>query len=268
MPVAEPLSSALDPRVWPWLALALGLITGSFANVCIHRLPAGGSIVRPASRCPACASPIRARDNVPVLSYLLLRGRCRDCGVRISPRYPLIELANGLLWMAAAAQLGPTLRALALMAFVSALLVLSVIDLEHQILPDAITLPGAALALVASLLPEPPSPLESLASAASGYLGFAAVAWVARRYYEQEALGQGDWKLAALLGAFLGWRKLLLTVFVGSAAGSVVGLAMIALGRGTRMTKVPFGTFLGLAGIAVALVGDPVIDWYRQFLDA
>ena len=130
--------------LWPLFALALGLLIGSFANVCIHRLPLRESVVSPRSRCPSCRAAIAAGDNVPVLSYLFLKGRCRHCGTRISPRYPAVELANGLLYLAVALLDGPTPRALVDMAFVTALLVLSLIDLDHQILPDVITIPGIA----------------------------------------------------------------------------------------------------------------------------
>jgi leader peptidase (prepilin peptidase) / N-methyltransferase len=261
------LSPLFESTLWPWTALAVGVVVGSFANVCVFRLPRGRSLVRPGSSCPGCATPIQPRDNVPVLSYLWLRGRCRHCGARISPRYPLVELANGLLYLALALRMPPGLRAVCTMAFVTALLVLSLIDLEFQILPDAITLPGTALAVLASLLPGPPGVLESALSAAGGYACFALVARVAKAYYGQEALGQGDWKMAALLGAFLGWRTLLLTVFLACLAGALVGVGLIAARRGSRLMKIPLGTFLGAAGIVAVFVADPVIGWYRRLLD-
>jgi leader peptidase (prepilin peptidase)/N-methyltransferase len=245
-------------------AFLLGLVVGSFANVCIHRLPLGQSVVSPPSRCPACGTLIKAYDNLPVLGFMLLRGRCRSCRAAISWRYPVVEAANGLLWLALAWRHGPTPRSLVEMALVTALLVLSLIDLEHQILPDVITLPGVALGLAASFLPGSPlTPLASALAAAGGWLAFAAVAKAYQKARGVEGLGQGDWKLAALLGAFLGWQKMLLTVLLASLAGTVVGLLAIALrGRDLRYA-LPLGTFLGAAGVLVVFLGDALLGWYR-----
>lgn len=245
-------------------SLLLGLVVGSFANVCVHRLPRGESIVSPPSRCPACGTLIQARDNLPVVSYVLLHGRCRSCRAPISWRYPAVEAANGLLWLALATVFGPRPRTFVSMALVTALLVLSLIDLGHQILPDAITLPGTAAGLAASFLPgAPATPLASLAAAAFGWLGFAAVAKAYERARGIEGLGQGDWKMAAMLGAFLGWQGMLLTVLLASVLGTCVGLAMVALrGRDMRYA-LPLGTFLGAAGIAVVFSGDAILAWYR-----
>jgi leader peptidase (prepilin peptidase)/N-methyltransferase len=245
-------------------ALLLGLVVGSFANVCIHRLPLGQSVVSPPSRCPACGARIKAYDNLPVLGFILLRGRCRSCRSPISWRYPAVEAANGLLWLGLAWLHGPGPRTLVEMALVTALLVLSLIDLEHQILPDVITLPGAALGLVASILPGSPlAPLASFLAAAGGWLAFAAVAKAYEKARGVEGLGQGDWKLCALLGAFLGWQKMLLTVLLASVTGTVVGLLAIALrGRDLRYA-LPLGTFLGAAGVLVVFLGDALLGWYR-----
>jgi leader peptidase (prepilin peptidase)/N-methyltransferase len=248
-------------------ALLLGLVVGSFANVCIHRLPRRESVVSPPSRCPSCGALIRARDNVPVLSWLLLRGRCRSCRAAISPRYPAVEAANGLLWLALAVLRGPRAQTLVAMALVTALLVLSLIDLEHQLLPDAITLPGIAAGLAASFLPgSPVRPLAAFLAAAGGWLAFAAVAKAYERLRGIEGLGQGDWKMAAMLGAFLGWQPLLLTVLLASVAGTAVGLGAIAL-RGRDMRHaLPLGTFLGAAGISTVFFGDALLAWYRGVL--
>jgi len=260
------LQEAIETPLWPVAALALGLIVGSFANVCIHRLPLGQSVVTPRSRCPHCGAAISAGDNVPLLSYALLRGRCRYCRAPISVRYPLVEAVNGLLYLAIALQFGPTLRALALMAFVTALLVLSLIDLDHHLLPNVITLPGIAVGLAASLLPGPPTPLSAAIGAAGGYLAFWAVAEAYRRTRGVEGLGQGDWKMTAMIGAFLGWDQMLLAVFIASVVGTVVGLGLIAFRGGDGKSALPLGTFLGLAGIVVSFVGEPVTTWYRGLL--
>lgn len=248
-------------------ALLLGLVVGSFANVCIHRLPRRESVVSPPSRCPACGALIRARDNVPVLSWLLLRARCRSCRAPISPRYPLVEAANGLLWLALAVLRGPRAQTLVAMALVTALLVLSLVDLDHHLLPDAVTLPGIAAGLGASFLPgSPVRPLAALLAAAGGWLAFAAVAKAYERLRGIEGLGQGDWKMAAMLGAFLGWQQMLLTVLLASVAGTLVGLGAVALrGRDLRHA-LPLGTFLGAAGIATVFLGDALLSWYRGLL--
>jgi leader peptidase (prepilin peptidase)/N-methyltransferase len=245
-------------------ACLLGLVVGSFANVCVHRLPRGESIVSPPSRCPACGARIGPRDNLPLVGWLLLRGRCRACRAPISWRYPALEGANGLLWLALASLHGPRVRTFVEMALVSALLVLSLIDLDHQLLPDVITLPGTALGLAGSFLPGSPlRPLEAIGAALGGWLAFAAVAKAYEKTRGVEGLGQGDWKLAALLGAFLGWQKLLLTVLLASMAGTLVGLVAIGLrGRDLRYA-LPFGTFLGLAGTLAVFVGDDLLRWYR-----
>jgi leader peptidase (prepilin peptidase)/N-methyltransferase len=247
-------------------ALLLGLVVGSFANVCIYRLPHRQSVVSPPSRCPACGARIAARDNVPVLAWLLLRGRCRSCRAPISWRYPAVESANGLLWLMLASLRGPRPQTFVAMALVTALLVLSLIDLDHQLLPDVITLPGIAVGLAASLLPGATvPPLGAAAAAGGGWLSFAAVAKVYERARGIEGLGQGDWKMAAMLGAFLGWQRMLLAVLLASVAGTLVGLGMIAL-RGRDMRHaLPFGSFLGAAGIAVVFVGEAILAWYGGF---
>lgn len=294
------LASALVAQAVPVpVAFLFGLVIGSFANVVIHRLPERSALAEPPdgdvrheppllrsiaaawrrvrdpgrSRCPACGAPVRAYDNVPIASFLLLRGRCRDCHARISWRYPAVELGNGLLWAGLALGHGVG-RALPLMLFATALLALSLIDLELQILPDALTLPGVAaglgLAALASggLLPDWPLPLVAAAAAAAGgYAMFWLMAAAWRRLRGVEALGQGDWKMAAMLGAFLGWQPLLLTVFLATLSGSVAGGALILSGRGDRQSKLPLGTFLGFAGIAVLFVGEPLLAWYRGLID-
>lgn len=268
MPESDALAEA-SAFLWPWAALALGLVVGSFANVCIHRIPLGESVVSPRSRCPSCRTPISAGDNVPVLAYLVLRGRCRHCRAGISWRYPAVEAASGLLYLAVALRHGPSLRAAVEMALVTALLVLSLIDLDHQILPNVITRPGIAAGLGVSLVaralgwPDWPSPLESAASAAAGYLGFWGIAAAYRRTRGAEGLGQGDWKLAAMLGAFLGWQKMLLTILLASVTGTVVGLALMGLRGRSARHPLPLGTFLGMGGILVVLAGDPLLAWYR-----
>jgi len=259
-------TEALETPLWPLASVALGLIVGSFANVCIHRLPLRQSVVTPRSRCPRCGAAIAASDNIPLLSYAWLRGRCRSCRAPIPARYPAVEAANGLLYLGLALHSGPSVRTLVMMAFTTALLVLSLIDLDHQLLPNVITLPGIAAGLSASFLPGPPTPLSALAGAAGGYLAFFGIAEAYRRTRGVEGLGQGDWKMAAMLGAFLGWPQMLLTVFLAAVAGTVVGVGLMALrGRSSRQ-PLPLGTFLGLAGIVVVFVGEDLVAWYGGLL--
>ena len=274
----------LRSPVFEVYALLLGLVVGSFANVCIHRLPADFepspgrlgvlrdlarqllSVVHPPSHCPRCRKPIRWYDNVPIASWIVLRARCRSCGLPIPVRYPAVEAANGILWLALALLHGPRLRTLAEMVFVTALLVLVIVDLEHQILPDAVTLPGVLAGLLASVLPgSPVSLLESALAAAGGYLAFAGLAFAWRRIRGIEALGEGDWKMAAMLGALLGAERLMLVLLIASSAGALVGLATILLRRGGWQSKLPFGTFLGLAAILVVYAGEPLLRVYRGF---
>ena len=266
MPDSGVLDLELLQALWPWAALAAGVVVGSFANVCIHRIPRGLSVVRPRSRCPRCEAPIRAWENVPVLSYLALGGRCRSCREPISPRYPLVEAANGAMYFALAHRMGPTPQAVVTMVFVTALLVLSLIDYDHHLLPNVITLPGIAFGLAASLLPGAPTPLEAAAAAAGGYLALFAVAKAYERTRGIEGLGQGDWKMTAMLGAFLGWQKLLLTVFAATLGGTLIGLALMAFGGRSSRHALPLGTFLGFAGIAVVFFGQAVLDWYGGLL--
>jgi len=253
--------------IWEPGALFFGLVVGSFANVCIYRIPRGESIVLPASHCPRCGRPIRPWDNVPVLSYLVLLGRCRDCRARISPRYPLVELANGLLYWGIAATSVPGPTPAVHMALATALVILALIDLERFILPNVITLPGIVVGLAASFLPDARlSPLESAASAAGGYLLFGLVGVAYKKLRGVEGLGQGDWKMVAMLGAFLGWRQTLLTILLASVLGTIVGVAVgLRRGRDIRRQRVPLGTFLALAALIVLFVGERILSWYGGF---
>ncbi|RMF83774.1 MAG: prepilin peptidase [Nitrospirae bacterium] len=238
-------------------ATGLGLIVGSFLNVCIHRLPRRESVVSPPSHCPACGRRIRPWDNVPVLAWLWLRGRCRDCGARISIRYPLVEAANGGLWGIVAWTYGPTLEAVAVACFLSALLVVTLIDLDHQIIPDRITLPGIPLAWLVAVGLGRLTWLDATLGAAIPAGLFLAVVYLSRG-----GMGLGDVKLVAMIGAFLGWRLALLTILLAAVSGSLVGVAMMLfLGKG-RKTAVPFGPFLALGAVASLAWGEAILRWY------
>lgn len=247
----------------PLLAIfVFGILVGSFLNVCIHRLPREESIVFPASHCPECDAPVRPYDNIPILSYFLLRGRCRTCGTPISLRYPAVELLSGLAAVATAYTLGISAQALLAFAFLCALIVVTFIDLDHQIIPDAVSLPGIAVGLTAAVFLGEPSWRASLA----GILLGGGLLWaVAEGYYRltgREGMGGGDIKLLAMIGAFLGWQAVLVTLMIGSLAGSLIGTALMLTQRGDRRTPIPFGPFLAV-GAAVALFwGEALVRWY------
>ena len=260
------LSDLLDSPVYEWTCLGLGLIVGSFANVCIHRVPFGLSVITPRSRCPHCNAGIRAWHNVPILGYLWLLGRCATCRAPIGVRYPAVEIANGLGWLAVAEVMGPTPRAFLAMPYFTALLVLAVIDFDHQLLPDVITIPGTLISLLASFLPGFPGPLPALLAAVAGYCGMAAVGEGWRLLRGQSGFGQGDWKMTAMLGAFLGWQAMLMTVFLATLAGTLVGVPLILFRGHSFQHKLPLGTFLGAAGIVMVLYGDALLAWYRGLM--
>jgi leader peptidase (prepilin peptidase)/N-methyltransferase len=235
----------------------LGAILGSFLNVVAYRLPRGESLSRPRSRCPGCDTPIKPYDNVPVLSWLLLRGRCRSCRAPISARYPLVEAGTGLLcalvvWLVEEPWLG--------LVFVLLLVPITLIDLDSRIIPNKLTLTGAVAAPAILALTDPGAiPEHVIAAAAAG--GFLFLAWLAY----PRGMGMGDVKLAAVMGLFLG-RAVAPAMFVALIAGTLVGAAVIAR-KGTRegrKTAVPFGPFLALGSVVALFAGDALVDWYLE----
>lgn len=243
---------------------AFGLIVGSFLNVCIYRLPRHESLVLPASHCTACGRSLRWFENIPVVSYLALRGRCRTCGVRISPVYPLVETTAAVFALVCYRQFGLSALFVSRLVFVFALLVLLVIDLRQRILPNAITLPGIVVGFGFSLLgpPDMPGWRDSVIGlvAGGGFLYLLAEGWWLVRH--EEAMGFGDIKMLAMIGAFLGWKLMIFTLVFASLLGAGVGLAVIAAGKGDRKSQLPFGTFLALAALAACVIGQPVVNWY------
>jgi leader peptidase (prepilin peptidase)/N-methyltransferase len=246
-------------------AVVLGLITGSYLNVVIHRLPRGASTVLPVSRCPWCDARIRPRDNVPILSFLLLRGRCRSCGASISARYPLVEAATGALFLASYLRFGLTWSALVAALFGCLMIALALIDLEHYILPDRITLPGIALGLLAQPLVEWAGVRSALLGAAVGagiILGMNMV-WLALRGVQ--GFGLGDVKMLAMIGAFLGLSGVVVTLFLAALLGSATGIALMARGRIRLQSRLPFGFFLSIGALAALFYGRGIVDWYLSF---
>jgi leader peptidase (prepilin peptidase)/N-methyltransferase len=243
------------------VAALFGAAIGSFLNVCIHRLPRGQSIVRPPSSCPSCRAGLRWFDNVPILSYLWLRGRCRACGAPIALRYPIVELATAALFFTCWWQFGSSLLFVSRVVFGCALIVLFAIDLEHQLLPNAITLPGIVVGFVFSLF-GPPGWLPSLIGIVVGGGILFAIAEVYFRLRHEEGLGMGDVKMLAMIGAFLGWKLAIVTLMLASVAGAAIGLVIIATRRGGMKYALPFGTFLALGAGLAATAGPGLLDWY------
>jgi leader peptidase (prepilin peptidase)/N-methyltransferase len=243
--------------VFAWMGLAVG----SFLNVCIHRLPLGMSIASPPSRCPSCGSRLAWYDNVPVLGYLWLRGRCRNCRAPISIRYPIIELVTMLVFLLHLYVFGWTALMAVRLVFACALLVLFAIDLEHQLLPNVITLPGIVAGLAASLF-VPPGILDAVLGAVLG----GGVLWLIGeayyRYSGQEGMGGGDVKMLAMIGAFLGWKQVVVTLVFSSVAGSLIGMLVIAIRRGGMKYALPYGTFLALGALLASLAGEHIVSWY------
>lgn len=244
-------------------AFAFGAAMGSFANVLIHRLPMGLSIVSPGSRCPSCSAQIRWFDNIPIVSYFILGGRCRACRTTISPRYPLVEALSGLLFAAVVFRVGiqPATAALALFAW--ALVVITFIDLDHRIIPDVISLPGTMLGLAFSFVPGFPRPVDSAVGVAIGAGFLFLVLYAYEKIMGEEGMGLGDVKLLAMIGAFLGWQALPVTILVSSLTGSLVGVGYALIkGESVRKFPVPFGPFLALGAIVHLFFGVEIIQWY------
>jgi leader peptidase (prepilin peptidase) / N-methyltransferase len=244
------------------IALALlGLCVGSFLNVCIHRLPLKQSVVHPRSRCPKCGYMLRWYDNMPVLSYAMLRARCRSCGAPISLQYPLIEVITAIVFVAHWYVFGATVMLPLRLLFACALIVLFMIDLEHQILPDVITLPGIVLGVALSLV-LPPGLVESLLGVVVGGGLLWGIAELWYRLRKVEAMGFGDVKMLAMVGAWLGLKMVVLTFVLSSMMGGLVGIVLIASRRADMATKVPFGTMLAVGALIASLYGGPLLAWY------
>jgi leader peptidase (prepilin peptidase) / N-methyltransferase len=257
MPITEAL---LEATFVLW-----GLLIGSFLNVCIHRVPLRQSIVSPRSRCPDCGYQLSWQDNVPVLSYALLRGRCRSCAQPISLRYPIVEIVTGLVFFLHWQVFGPTPLLLVRVAFACALIVHFMIDLEHQILPDVINLPGIAIGFACSLF-LPPGPLLSALGILVGGGLLWAIAEIWLRLRKVDAMGFGDVKMLAMIGAFLGVKMVVLTFVLSSLVGGIVGGILIASRRGGLATRVPFGTMLAAAALVASLYGERLLAWYLSLM--
>jgi leader peptidase (prepilin peptidase) / N-methyltransferase len=262
-----------------------GLIIGSFLNVCISRLPKGKSVVKPRSRCPLCGKHIKPYDNIPVLSYFFLAGKCRNCKAKISPVYPAVELLTGLLFLACYLVFGLSLLTVKWAAFSAILVVLIFTDWRERILPDVVNFTGLGIALALSFFvrPEdgtaawlanrmfefpPPAPAISFADALIGAAVGGGVLWlVGEAYFRlrgREGMGFGDVKMMLMAGAFLGLRRTVLTILAGSLLGAILGVIFIVASRKESTYELPFGTFLGAAALLVVFFGTPVVTWYQS----
>jgi len=250
-----------------FIGFIFGAIIGSFLNVCIYRLPRQESIVSPCSHCPHCGAPIHFYDNIPLVSFILLRGRCRACKAPISLRYPLVELLMGLFSAALLLHYGISFFYLIYFAFFASLTVVSFIDLSHRLIPDVISLPGILVGLAVSWF----HPHMSFKDSLIGVLvGGGTLYLVASGYHlltKREGMGGGDIKLLAMIGAFIGWRGVLFTILCSSFIGAVVGLALIlASSEADSKYAVPFGPFLSLGAVIYTFWGKALINWYWGFL--
>jgi leader peptidase (prepilin peptidase)/N-methyltransferase len=282
------LGSLTDPAIFPWLCFAMGLCVGSFLNVVIHRLPKimqrdwevqcaelrgektaaqePFNLALPRSRCPACAHPITALQNIPLASYIALGGKCAACGARISPRYPVIEALAGLAGAYAAWHFGFGLAAFASMAFLWSMIALAFIDFDTQLLPDSITLPLLWAGLVLNLGGTFTGLNSAVIGAAAGYLSLWSVYWGFRIITGKEGMGFGDFKLLAAIGAWLGWQMLPLVVLASSVVGAVAGIALMLFARHGRNVPIPFGPYLAVAGAVALFWGKTLTHAYLKLL--
>ncbi|MBS1819210.1 MAG: prepilin peptidase [Acidobacteria bacterium] len=252
--MSEPLSLTI-------VATVMGALIGSFLNVCIYRIPRGTSVVWPASSCESCHRQISWYENLPIVSWLALRGRCRTCHTPLSISHPIVEGITAVMFGAATWYYGPSPALAAQLIFGCALIVLFAIDLEHHLLPNVITIPGIAVGFAFSFVTGP----GWVGSLVGALLGGGSLWLIAEAYYRvrhEEGLGMGDVKMLAMIGAFVGWKLTLVTLMMASIAGSIVGLTLVAFRKGDMKYALPFGTFLALGAALASTVGQRLLDWY------
>ncbi len=249
---------------WGVVAGVFGLMFGSFLNVCIVRLPIDESLVRPRSKCPKCGHMVGWRDNIPVFSWFALRGKCRHCGESISWQYPLVEVLVGVIWAASFWYYGLGVTAASGAIFVTILLGIGITDARHYIIPDEYTWGGLGMGLLLSLTGGLGGFLMASVGAATGFGLLLFVAWAGKKAFGKEAMGGGDIKMMAMVGAFVGWKGVLLTIFGGALLGTLI---FIPLNLGKRDRLVPFGVFLAAAAAIAFVFGGAIVDWYVRYLN-
>jgi len=249
-------------NMWHVISILFGAMIGSFLNVCIHRLPREESIVRPGSHCPKCKTPIQYYDNIPLLSYLLLRGKCRYCQASISLQYPIVEATTALSSFFLFITFGVSLSFVYYFTFVAALIVITVIDLYYQIIPDVISLPGIGVGLLGALVVPQVTFLNALIGVIAGGGSLFLVATIYQWLFKREGMGGGDVKLLAMIGAFLGWKAVILTILLSSFIGSIVGITLMLIKGRDFKYAIPFGPFLAVGAVIALFWGEEMIRWY------
>jgi len=247
------------------LIFILGLIIGSFSNVCIYRIPKNESIIYPASHCPNCRSNISPKDNIPILSYILLKGRCRNCKSKISIQYPIVEFLTGLIYLIIYLIYGLSIQTLIYIILSSVLIIIAFIDFNEQIVPDVISLPGIVIGFVLSFFVPYISFINSALGVVVGGGIILIIGLVGSVIFKKEAMGGGDVKLAAMIGAFLGWRYIIISLFLGFFLGALAGILLILLKIKSREDVIPFGPFIVLGSLITLLWGEKIISWYLGF---
>ncbi len=248
--------------IYSMFAFVFGMVVGSFLNVCICRMPKNESVVSPPSHCPHCSYQIRWYDNIPLMSYLLLRGKCRGCGAHISVQYPLVEMINGIVTLSLFLRFGPTLVFAVLFMFCSALVVITFIDIEHQIIPDEISLSGIVVGFVLSFFLKDPSWIDSLLGILLGGGSLLLVAYSYQWLTGKDGMGGGDIKLLAMMGAFLGWKAIPFIIFASSLVGSLLGVSIMLFQKKDSKLAIPFGPYLAFGAVLYIFYGKPLIRWY------
>jgi len=243
----------------------LGLIVGSFSNVCIYRIPRNESIIYPASHCPKCHSNISPKDNIPLLSYILLKGKCRNCKSKISMQYPVVELLTGLTYLIIYWIYGLSIQTLVYIILSSALIIIAFIDLQKQIVPDVISLPGIVIGFILSFFVPYISFVDSIIGIAVGGGIILVIGLAGSVIFKKEAMGGGDVKLAAMVGAFLGWRYIIISLFLGFFLGALTGIILIVTKIKKREDTIPFGPFIVMGSLITLLWGEQIISWYLRF---
>ncbi len=244
------------------MAFIAGACIGSFLNVCIARIPRADSLISPGSNCPACHHPIRFYDNIPILSYIWLRGKCRHCSQPISLRYPMVEALTGLMAAVVIIYFGLSVDALIYFILICAFIIVIYIDLDHQIIPDSISLPGIPIGFAASFFLDRLSYIDSIIGILLGGGLLFAIAWGYYLITRKEGMGGGDIKLLAMIGAFLGWQGVCFTIFVASVTGTLIGVLLMLLARKDLKFALPFGPFLSIGAIVYLFLGPRLIAWY------
>lgn len=243
-----------------------GICIGSFLNVCIYRIPESISLIRPPSTCPRCMARVRSYDNIPILSYLMLGGKCRFCRIPISARYPLTELFTGIMWVMTWYYFGISLTFFINIVFISSMIVVTLIDIDHGIIPDVISLPGIPLCFIASILISNAPIQEAALTSAIGILvgggSLFSIAMIYKLLTGTDGMGMGDVKLLAMIGALIGLKGVFFTIFISSAVGTIIGILLMIVTRNNMKLSIPFGPFLAFGAVLYLFIGDQLIDWY------